>query len=113
MRLKVFLITFIFGIAVFTAVNVYDFLETSPPCCDLGAQFGVPFPLGSTGGFAGGTHIHLPGLLLDSLIAITASIVFALLVEKLCRLNALVRIARHARKRIRRGLKNYLDAARL
>jgi len=112
MRLKLFLITFTLGMSLFAAVNVYDFSQTSPPCCDLGAQFGVPFPLGTTGGYVGGTNIHLGGLLLDTLIAAAASIVFALIVEKLSRLSALVRVARRARKRVRRGLKSYLDVTR-
>src|SRR5258705_10443207 len=100
MRLKLFLVTFTLGMALFAAVNVYDFSKTRPPCCDLGAQFGVPFPLGTTGGYVGGTNIHLGGLLLDTLIAAVVSIVFGLVVEKLFRLSAVVKIARRARRRV-------------
>src|SRR5713226_5395031 len=112
MRLKLFLIMFGLGMALFAAVNVYDFSKTRPPCCDFGAEFGLPFPLGTTGGFVGGTHIHLTGLLLDTLIALGASILFAVVIERLSRLHAVVRVARRVRRRFRRGLKNYLDAAR-
>lgn len=110
--MKLFIVTFMVGMSLFAAANLYDFSHSSPPCCDLGVQFGLPFPLGSTGGYAGGTHLHLRGLLLDALIAVAASILFAVIVEKLSRLTVLVNAARRARRRVRRGWKNYLDAAR-
>src|SRR5258708_1543118 len=112
MRMKLFLITFILGMSLFAAANIYDFSHSAPPCCDLGGQFGIPFPLGTTGGYAGGTHLHAKGLLLDGLIAAAVSALLAFFVEKLARVNVFVRAARRARRQVRRGLKNYLDAAR-
>jgi hypothetical protein len=73
------------GVSVFVAVNVYDYWRTKPPCCDFSSQFGVPFPLGITGGYVGATNIHWGGLLADAFIAGATSILLAFMVEKLFR----------------------------
>lgn len=88
MRRKRFFITFTLGFSIFVALNVYDFWQTKPPCCDASAQFGVPFPLGRTGGYVGATNIRLGGLLVDAFIAVSASILLAFMVEKLFRRRA-------------------------
>lgn len=91
---KTFWITFSLTVATFVAINLYDYWHTTPACCDFSSRFGWPFALGRVGGFVGGTKIHLPGLLLDTLIAAAAAIVFALIVEKLSRLSAIVKVVR-------------------
>ena len=76
------------GISIFVTLNVYDFWQTKPPCCDASAQFGVPFPLGRTGGYVGATNIVWGGLLVDAFIAVSASVLLAFIVEKLFRRHA-------------------------
>jgi hypothetical protein len=78
-----FFIGFFLGIAFFVAANMYAYHVAEPPCCDFSIAFGFPFPLGRTGGFAGGTNLIVLGVVLNSLIGLGASFIFALLFARL------------------------------
>lgn len=83
MKRLFFVIGFILGIAFFVAANIYAYHTAEPPCCDFSISFGFPFPLGRTGGFAGGTNFTIGGLLLNSAVGLVTSFVFALLFARL------------------------------
>lgn len=88
MRPKRFVITLMFGLLVFVTVNIHEYWQTKPQCCDASSQFGVPFPLGRTGGYVGATNIHWGGLLADAFIAGAVSILLAFMIEKVFRHRA-------------------------
>jgi len=67
---------FLVGLAFFVGANIYSYSRAIPPCCDLGIGFGVPFRLGTYGGYVGGTSLLLAGLITDTLISIGAGLVF-------------------------------------
>jgi hypothetical protein len=89
-----FFVGFFFGIAFFVASNIYAYHVAEPPCCDFSISFGFPFPLGRTGGYAGGTSFIMSGLFLNSAVGLVTSLVFAWLFARL--LPPLVDLGRQA-----------------
>ena len=83
MSRKFFIVGFFLGIGVFVAANVYSYHVAEPPCCDFEIPFGVPFPLGRTGGFTGGTRLIVLGVIADVIVGLIASVVFAWVFTKL------------------------------
>ncbi|HXD32975.1 MAG TPA: hypothetical protein VN643_17760 [Pyrinomonadaceae bacterium] len=73
---------FLIGLAAFLAANVYSYSQAFPPCCDLTVAFGLPFPLGRFGGLVGQVSFFFTGILIDSLIAMFASLALGWLFSK-------------------------------
>jgi hypothetical protein len=71
------IVSFFVGVGLFVAANMYSDHVAEPPCCDLSIPFGIPFPLARTGGFTGGTHFILLGVIADVIVGFVASVVFA------------------------------------
>ena len=67
---------FLVSLAFFAGANICSYRWAIPPCCDLSIGFGVPFRLGTYGGYVGGTSLLLTGLITDTLVSIGASLVF-------------------------------------
>jgi hypothetical protein len=80
---KFFIVGFFVGVGSFVAANIYSYHVAEPPCCDFEIPFGVPFPLGRTGGFAGGTRFIVLGAISDIIVGLVASVVFAWVFAKL------------------------------
>jgi hypothetical protein len=72
-----FTIGFFLGLGLFVAANVYSYHVAEQPCCDFSVAFGIPFPLAQTGGFTGGTHFIVLGVIADVIVGFVASLVFA------------------------------------
>ena len=72
-RWRVFIGGFSAVLLLFVALNTYSYAQAVPPCCDAYAPFGVPLPLGETGGYFGYTHFVLSGLIVDTMIALGSS----------------------------------------
>jgi hypothetical protein len=78
-----FFIGFFLGIGFFVVSNIYAYHIAGAPCDDCSISFGFPFPLGRTGGFAGGTNFIIWGLFLNSAVGLVTSLVFAWLFASL------------------------------
>ena len=81
---RVFFITgFVLGVAFLVAANIYSYRFVEPPCCDVSAAFGFPFPMGTFGGFVTVTVIWWPGLIANGVVSLGAGIVLGWVFTKL------------------------------
>ena len=78
-------LVFFLGACTFIVENIVDYRQTIPSCCDRTAFFGVPIPLGYTGGFVGGTVIYWPIVVLGTLLAGGFAVLLALIVTEAIR----------------------------
>jgi hypothetical protein len=83
MHSKIFVISFLCGIALFIAINIYSYSQANPPCCDFSVSFGFPFELGNYGGFVGGPHIRWSGVIADIFVALATSYILGWIVDKI------------------------------
>jgi len=77
-----FTLGFVLGIGLFVTANVHSYHVAEPPCCDFSVPFGVPFPLGQTGGFISVTRFMLLGVIADVIVGLIASVGFAWMFAK-------------------------------
>ena len=77
-----FTLGFVLGLGLVLAANVYSYHIAEPPCCDFSVPFGVPFPLGQTGGFIDVTRFMLLGVIADVIVGLIASVGFAWMFAK-------------------------------
>jgi len=82
MSRPLFTLGFVLGIGLFVTANVHSYHVAEPPCCDFSVPFGVPFPLGQTGGFISVTHFMLLGVIADVIVGLIASVGFAWMFAK-------------------------------
>ena len=85
MNSKIFTVSFLIGIVCFVALNIYSYSNVVDPMCSFPNEFGVPFTLGTYGGFVTTTHILWGGLIANLIIALCFSCVLALAVVKVRR----------------------------
>lgn len=80
---RIFAVGFLCGIAIFIGLNVYSYSQANPPCCDLSASFGIPFPAGQYGGFVTATYILWGGVIANMFVALAGSYILGWVVEKI------------------------------
>jgi hypothetical protein len=80
---KFFLLGYVSGLLMFTAVNIYSYQNADPPCCDRSIDFGLPFSLGTFGGYVGNTIFLPAGFVINSIIAVVTSLILGWLFGKL------------------------------
>ncbi len=77
MNSKIFKISFLIGIVSFVALNLYSYSKVVDPMCSFPVEFGVPFTLGTYGGFVTTTHILWSGIIANGVVALCSSFVSA------------------------------------
>lgn len=84
-------LTFVIGGLVLVAANVFDYL--AEPYHSHGiSEFGVPIPLGHTGGNGGGTQFYVDRMLLTTKIACAALMLLGLVVERIVKYTPVMRL---------------------
>ena len=86
MNSKIFIISFLSGLVSFVAVNVYSYSKVVDPMCSFPVEFGLPFTLGTYGGFVTTTHILWSGIIANGIVALFSSYILARTVVKIRRL---------------------------
>ena len=85
MNSKIFKISFLIGIVSFVALNLYSYSKVVDPLCSFPVEFGVPFTLGTYGGFVTTTHILWSGIIANGIVALCSSFILAWAVVKIRR----------------------------
>lgn len=85
MNSKIFIISFLNGLVSFVAVNVYSYSKAVDPMCSFPVEFGLPFTLGTYGGFVTTTHILWSGIIANGIVALCSSYILAWVVVKIYR----------------------------
>jgi len=86
MNSKIFTISFLSGVISFVALNIYSYSKVVDPMCSFPVEFGVPFKLGTYGGFVTTTHILWSGIIANGIVALCSSYILAWAVVKIRRL---------------------------
>jgi hypothetical protein len=82
MRWKGFVVGFSCGFTLFVVANIYSYSQAIPPCCDFSTSFGVPFELGTVGGYVGQTNLSWFGIVVNTSIALCSSILLGMVFAK-------------------------------
>ena len=72
------------GLVLFGAANLYSYWIVKPPCCDVGASFGFPFPIGTYGVFHGAIAINWQGMISNALTSLGVGFVLGSVFARLC-----------------------------
>jgi hypothetical protein len=83
MNSKIFTIGFLSGVISFAALNIYSYSQVVDPMCGLLVEFGMPFTLGTYGGFVTTTHILWSGVIANMCVALIASYMLGWAIDKL------------------------------
>ncbi len=85
MNSKIFIISFLSSLVSFVAVNIYSYSKVVDPMCSFPVEFGLPFTLGTYGGYFTTTHILWSGIIANGIVALCSSYILAWAVVKICR----------------------------
>ena len=83
MNSKIFTISFLSGVISFVAFNIYSYIQVVDPMCGLPVEFGMPFTLGTYGGFVTTTHILWSGVIANMCVALIAGYMLGWAADKL------------------------------
>ena len=85
MNSKIFTVSFLIGVVSLVALNIYSYSKAVDPMCSFPVEFGIPFTLGTYGGFVTATHILWSGIIANGLVALCSSFVLTWAIAKIRR----------------------------